>query len=105
MAGSKKKNNRLLIHWNGVSTSEFDPRVMVQEFLQNKERQMHVPNVPNAGVNAQKAAQQHLLGLCYLSKVLYCTHIKNFYLKPSLQLSKVAQIEHSVASEDEHLAL
>ena len=27
-------NNRLLIHWNGVSTSEFDPRVMVQEFLQ-----------------------------------------------------------------------
>ena len=31
-------NNRLLIHWNGVSTSEFDPRVMVQEFLQKKER-------------------------------------------------------------------
>ena len=38
-------NNRLLIHRNGVSTSEFDPRVMVQEFLQKKERRMHVPSL------------------------------------------------------------
>ncbi len=41
----KTLNNRLLIHWNGVPTSEFDPRPMVQEFLQKKQRRMHVPNL------------------------------------------------------------
>ena len=41
----KTLNNRLLIHWNGVPTSDFDPRPMVQEFLQKKERRLHVPNL------------------------------------------------------------
>ena len=37
--------NRLLIHWNGVPTSKFDCMpIIVQEFLQKKDRQMHIPN-------------------------------------------------------------
>ena len=36
-------NSRLLIHWNGVPTSEFEPRPMVQAFLQTKQRRMNIP--------------------------------------------------------------
>ncbi|CAB4001643.1 Hypothetical predicted protein [Paramuricea clavata] len=46
MATSEKTlNDRLLIHWNGVPTSQFDPSPMVQEFLQKKQRRMNFPNL------------------------------------------------------------
>ncbi|CAB4032522.1 Hypothetical predicted protein [Paramuricea clavata] len=46
MATSEKTlNDRLLIHWNGVPTSQFDPSPMVQEFLQKKQRRMNLPNL------------------------------------------------------------
>lgn len=43
-------NDRLLIHWNGVPTNQFNPQEAVQTFLTKKERRRTIPD-PNTFCN------------------------------------------------------
>ena len=38
-------NNRLLIHWNGVPTANYDPKPTVQAFMTSKKRRLNLPTV------------------------------------------------------------
>ena len=56
-------NNRLLIHWNGVNTDNYDHRPAVQPFMTSKNRRLKLPTVSTYKENKEgictKLAQNH----------------------------------------------